>query len=59
MNVIYTPLSLKKLCINKILKEYDFLSISQIIELLNLEILNVEHDFMQRRQVLQWCHKYE
>ena len=55
MNILYTPLSLKKLCINQILLYFPNVSISSILKTLHLEAFYLEEDFKSRREILEWC----
>ncbi len=56
MHFCYTPLSLEKLCITKILSlvwKDDFESIESICFLLSCPIWNEK--FRQRHEVMKWC----
>lgn len=53
--ITYTPLSLKKLCINTILFLFPNDTIHDILIFLHLENMNFEHEFESRREILKWC----
>ena len=53
--ITYTPLSLKKLCINTILFLFPNDTTKDILLFLHLENMNFEQEFESRREILKWC----